>query len=87
MYLHFADDTSLDGNLDLTSANTTCATWADPANGTLVDKSDCTFGYPSNLDFNGNDSFVHLIAGNQSSNQDETIRSNGKYTVISDGVF
>ncbi|MEW5958501.1 MAG: Ig-like domain-containing protein, partial [Chloroflexota bacterium] len=59
------NDTDSNGNLDPTSANTTCANGstgcADPVNGTLVNNSDGTFTYTPNPGFTGNDSFVYEI--------------------------
>ena len=60
-----ANDTDPEGNLDPTSANTTCANGstacAGPANGTLVNNSDGTFDYTPNPSFSGHDSFVYQI--------------------------
>jgi hypothetical protein len=55
------NDSDPDGNLDPTSANTACATCAEPANGVLVNNSDGTFDYIPDPDFNGPDSFVYDI--------------------------
>jgi len=56
-----ANDTDPDGNLDLASANTACATCADPVNGSLADNGDGTFTYTPDTDYNGPDSFVYEI--------------------------
>jgi len=56
-----ANDSDPDGNLDPASANTACATCANPTNGTLVNNLDGTFDYTPNPSFSGNDSFVYEI--------------------------
>jgi len=56
-----ANDTDPDGNLDPASANTTCLSCTDPANGTLVNNGDGTFTYTPNPGLNGSDSFVYEI--------------------------
>jgi hypothetical protein len=56
-----ADDTDPDGNLDPTSANTSCATCLEPANGALSNNTDGTFTYSPSTGFNGPDSFVYEI--------------------------
>jgi hypothetical protein len=56
-----SNDTDPDGNLDPASANTTCATCADPSNGTLVNNGDGSIDYIPNLGVIGNDSFVYEI--------------------------
>ena len=56
-----ANDTDPDGNLDPASANTTCASCAEPENGTLVNDGDGAFTYLTSPDFNGAESFVYEI--------------------------
>jgi hypothetical protein len=56
-----ANDTDTDGNLAPASANTACATCAEPANGTLLNNADGTFTYTPAPDWNGSDSFVYEI--------------------------
>jgi hypothetical protein len=55
------NDSDINGNLDPTSTNTTCATCSAPANGTLVNNGNGSFNYTPDLDFNGGDSFVYEI--------------------------
>ncbi|MEJ2706816.1 MAG: Ig-like domain-containing protein [Anaerolineales bacterium] len=56
-----ANDTDPDGNLASATANTACATCADPSAGTLVHNGDGTFDYTPNANFNGTDGFVYEI--------------------------
>jgi parallel beta-helix repeat protein len=60
-----SSDTDLDGNLDPTTANSSCANGSTgclgAANGSLGDNSDGTITYTPNADFNGSDSFVYEI--------------------------
>ena len=56
-----ANDSDPDGNLDPTSANTTCGTCAGPLNGTLANHGDGTFTYSPESAFTGSDSFVYEI--------------------------
>ena len=56
-----ANDTDPDGNLDPASANTTCGTCADPANGSLLNHGDGSFSYTPDPGFTGPDSFVYEI--------------------------
>ncbi len=56
-----ANDTDPDGNLDPTSANTTCPGCTVPSNGGLVNNADGSFEYTPNPGFNGPDSFVYEI--------------------------
>jgi len=56
-----ANDTDPDGDLDPASANTDCSACSEPANGTLVNNKDGTFGYMSSQDFKGLDGFVYEI--------------------------
>jgi VCBS repeat-containing protein len=56
-----ANDTDVDGNLDPTTANNTCATCSGPSNGTLTNGADGTFDYTPGLDFIGPDDFVYEI--------------------------
>ena len=55
------NDTDIDGNLDLSSANTVCGTCTVPENGTLVNNQDGTFDYTPDANFAGTDSFVYEI--------------------------
>jgi FtsP/CotA-like multicopper oxidase with cupredoxin domain len=59
-----ANDTDADGNLDPSSANTTCAGGSlgcsGPENGTLTNHGDGTFTYDP-LGFTGDDSFVYEV--------------------------
>jgi VCBS repeat-containing protein len=55
------NDTDADGNLDVTTTNTTCGTCSGPANGTLVNNGTGTFDYTPNPDYSGGDSFVYEI--------------------------
>jgi hypothetical protein len=56
-----ANDSDPDGNLDPTTANTTCTSCIDPTNGTLVNNGDGTFAHTPDPGFNGSDSFVYEI--------------------------
>jgi hypothetical protein len=60
-----ANDSDPDGNLDPTSANTTCANGSTgclgAANGSLTDHADGTLTYTPDPGFNGSDSFVYEI--------------------------
>ena len=56
-----ANDTDPNGNLDPSSANTTCGTCALPLDGTLANNEDGTFNYTPNAGFSGSDSFVYQI--------------------------
>jgi hypothetical protein len=56
-----ANDSDLDGNLDPTSTNNTCASCSEPSNGSLVNNGNGSFTYSPDLDFNGLDSFVYQI--------------------------
>ena len=56
-----ANDSDPDGNLDPTSANTTCAICANPANGSLLNHNDGSFTYTPAPDFNGADNFIYEI--------------------------
>ena len=60
-----ANDTDPDGNLDPTTANTDCVTGtpvcAGPANGTLVNNGNGTFGYTPNPAYTGPDTFVYEV--------------------------
>jgi hypothetical protein len=56
-----ANDSDPDGNLDPTTANTTCTSCTDPTNGTLVNNEDGTFAHTPDPGFNGSDSFVYEI--------------------------
>jgi len=59
------NDTDPDGNLDPTTANSSCAYGSTgclgAANGSLSDNGDGTITYTPNADFNGTDSFVYEI--------------------------
>jgi hypothetical protein len=56
-----ANDSDPDGNLDVTTANTTCAGCGEPINGSLVNNGDGTFEYTPNRDFNGADSYEYEV--------------------------
>nr|NIM50710.1 hypothetical protein [Gemmatimonadales bacterium] len=56
-----ANDSDPEGTLDPASANTACGTCSEPANGTLVNNGDGTFGYTPDPGFSGTDSFVYEI--------------------------
>ncbi len=56
-----ANDTDVDGNLDLTTANTACTGCATPSNGTLINNDDGTFAYTPSLGYVGPDSFIYEI--------------------------
>jgi hypothetical protein len=60
-----ANDTDPDGDLDLASANTTCAMCAIPINGALVNNGGGSFSYTPDLHFHGTDSFVYEICDTQ----------------------
>lgn len=55
------NDTDLDGNLDPTSTNTTCAGCSEPTEGVLVNNGDGTFGYSPDRDVHGIDTFVYEV--------------------------
>ncbi len=55
------NDTDPDGNLDPTSANTSCPGCSGSGNGTLVNNLDGTFTYTADLGFIGNDSFIYEV--------------------------
>ncbi|MET0727277.1 MAG: DNRLRE domain-containing protein [Acidimicrobiales bacterium] len=56
-----ANDQDPDGVLDRTSTTTACTGCTTPANGTLVNRGDGTFGYTPNAAFTGADSFTYRI--------------------------
>jgi hypothetical protein len=60
-----ANDTDPDGNLDPTSANSSCANGSSgclgAANGSLTDNGDGTITYTPNPAFSGSDSFIYEI--------------------------
>jgi hypothetical protein len=56
-----ANDSDIDGNLDISSVNTTCTTCSEPSNGSLVNNGDGTFEYTPNPNYNGTDDFIYEI--------------------------
>jgi hypothetical protein len=56
-----ANDSDPDGNLELSSVNTTCSTCIDPAHGMLVNNCNGTFEYMPETMWNGEDTFVYEI--------------------------
>jgi hypothetical protein len=57
-----ANDTDADGDLDPTTANTSCnPTCSGPSNGTLVNNGNGTFTYTPDPGYQGGDSFVYEI--------------------------
>ena len=60
------NDNDIDGNLDLTSANTECSSCTVPSNGTLFNNGDGSFDYTPDADFNGTDGFIYEICDTES---------------------
>ncbi|OUC07297.1 hypothetical protein RY27_15720, partial [Litorilinea aerophila] len=56
-----ANDSDVDGNLDVGTVNTGCGGCTVPANGGLVNHGDGTFTYTPNPGFSGSDGFVYEI--------------------------
>jgi hypothetical protein len=56
-----ANDTDPNGNLDPATANTACATCANPAHGALANNGDGTFTYTPAPGFTGSDGFLYEI--------------------------
>lgn len=56
-----ANDTDEDGNLDPTTANTSCAACANPSNGAVLDQADGSFLYTPDADYNGSDAFNYQV--------------------------
>jgi uncharacterized protein YjiK len=56
-----ANDTDADGDLDVSTVNTTCPSCALPGSGSLINKGDGTFDYTPDPSFDGSDSFVYEI--------------------------
>ena len=68
-----ANDADHDGNLDPASANITCPTCTEPANGTLTPNLNGAFDYSPNPAFTGNDSFVYQICDAQNACDTATV--------------
>jgi hypothetical protein len=56
-----ANDSDPEGNLDPTTANTTCPTCSTPSDGDLTNNGNGTFTYDPDSGFTGSDSFVYEI--------------------------
>ena len=70
-----ANDDDTDGELDLASVTTGCATCVAPAHGSLVNNGNGTFAYTPAENFFGTDSFVYEICDTLSSGLTESIRT------------
>lgn len=55
------NDSDIDGNLDVTSANTACGLCSTPSNGQLFNNGDGSFNFTPDLDFVGADAFIYEI--------------------------
>ena len=55
------NDTDIDGNLVLSTANTNCTICTTPQHGSLVNNGDGTFNYTPVAGYNGPDSFIYEI--------------------------
>ncbi len=56
-----ANDTDVDGNLDASSANTSCATCTTTSDGSLANNGDGTFTYTPDPGFSGSDGFTYEV--------------------------